>query len=292
MGEKHKRKLKVKIKPGMRVLSRSLEGNWNTIFKGRGMEFAGYRQYILGDDARRIDWRASLRSNHILVKELEEYHALNIFFLLDVSNSMMCSSTGQLKVEYASELISNLSYNILRNGDATGLGLFSDKLVSKIYPEKGQGMQFRIMEELNDSSNYGGNFNLSHALMVVNSFLEEGTMIIIVSDFIGLKENWARYLKILSGKYEVIGIMIHDPRDYSMPNEPGQYLLENPYTKEKIYIDSIQYASIYAKDVKKRIEFIKNVFEKSKMGFVYLKTDQDFEKPIVNYFKKRVIVTR
>lgn len=291
MVEKHKR-VKVQIKPSMRVLSRALEGNWNTVFKGRGMEFAGYRQYILGDDAGKIDWRASLRSNDILMKELEEYHALNVFFLLDVSNSMMCSSTGQLKVNYASDLISDLSYNIIKSGDAVGIGIFSDKIVSKIFPQKGQSMQFRIMNELNNSKNYGGNFDLNHALMSCNSFLEDGTMIIIVSDFIGLKENWSRHIKILSRKYEIIGIMIHDPRDYSMPEEQGQYLLENPYTKEKIYIDSSQYAKIYAQEVKKKVSYIKSVFEKAKMGFIYLKTDKNFEEPVVNYFKKRVIITR
>ena len=149
-----------------------------------------------------------------------------------------------------------------------------------------------IMRELEKKKNHGGKFDLRHALMLVNSFLEEGTMIIIVSDFIGLKEGWTKYLNILSRKYEIMGMMIHDPRDYSMPIEEGQYLLEDPYSKEKMYIDSHQYQKIYAKEVKKRKKFIKVAFEKSKMGFVYLKTDQDFEDPIVNYFKRRVITSR
>ncbi|MCK5107738.1 MAG: DUF58 domain-containing protein [Nanoarchaeota archaeon] len=292
MSEKHKKKLKVKITPSMRVLNRALEGNWHTIFKGRGMEFAGYRQYILGDDASRIDWKASLRCNDVLIKELEEYHALNVFFLLDVSNSMLCSSTGQLKVEFAAELVSNLCFNILKSGDAVGMGLFSDKLVSKISPQKGQSMQFRVMDELSNSDNFGGNFDLNKTLMNCNSFLEEGTMIIIVSDFIGLKDNWGHYIRTLSRKYEMIGIMVHDPRDYSMPEEQGQYLLENPFTGEKIYIDSNQYKGVYEEEVKNKIASIRNVFEKTKMGFVYLKTDEDFEKPIVNYFKKRIVIAR
>lgn len=290
--KKEQRRIKVKIKPGMRVLNRALEGNWHTIFKGRGLEFAGYRKYIIGDDASKIDWKASLRANETLIKELEEYHALNVFFLLDVSNSMMCSSTGRLKALYGAELISSLTYNIIRGGDAIGLGMFSDKMVSKVAPQKGQGMQFKIMNQLNNYDNYGGKFNLNHALMVANGFLEEGTMIIIISDFIGLDDNWARYINILSRKYDIIGIMVHDPRDYSMPDKGGQYLLEDPYTKEKIYVDSAQYSKLYREYVKKKARYVKNVFEKAKMGFLYLKTEEDFEKPIVEFFRRRVIVTR
>jgi uncharacterized protein (DUF58 family) len=292
MAKKHKKKINVKIRPRMRVLNRALEGNWNTIFKGRGIEFAGYRQYQFGDDASKIDWKASFRTDEILIKELEEYHALNVFFLLDVSNSMICSSTGQLKVEYAAEMIANLAYNIVRSGDAIGVGLFTDKIVSKILPKKGEGMHLKIMEELNNHKNYGGKFDLKHALLLCNSMLEEGTMIIIVSDFIGLEKGWSRYLKILSGKYEIIGMAIHDPRDYCMPKEHGQYLLEDPYEKKVMYIDTGQFSKRYKKEVNKRVNYIKNIFNKSKMGFVYLKTDQDFEKPIVDFFRKRTIMSR
>jgi hypothetical protein len=117
-------------------------------------------------------------------------------------------------------------------------------------------------------------------------------MIIIVSDFIGLKESWSRYIKILSRKYDIIGVMIHDPRDYSMPKQAGQYLLEDPYSGDKIYVDSAQYRKIYAEEVKKRVDYVQNVFEKAKMGFVYLKTNKDYEEPIVNFFRRRVVVTR
>jgi hypothetical protein len=122
--------------------------------------------------------------------------------------------------------------------------------------------------------------------------LEEGTMIIIVSDFIGLEKGWSRYLKILSGKYEIIGMAIHDPRDYCMPKEHGQYLLEDPYEKKVMYIDTRQFSKIYKEEVNKRVNYIKNVFNKSKMGFVYLKTDQDFERPVVDFFRKRTVMSR
>ena len=76
---------KVKIKARRDILNRVLEGNWSTIFKGQGLEFAGYRAYSYDDDASKIDWGASLRSHEILVRELEEYRNFNVFFLFITS---------------------------------------------------------------------------------------------------------------------------------------------------------------------------------------------------------------
>jgi len=71
---------KIKLKARRDILNRMLEGNWSTVFKGEGLEFAGYRAYTYGDDASKIDWGASLRAHETLVRELEEYHNFNIFF--------------------------------------------------------------------------------------------------------------------------------------------------------------------------------------------------------------------
>jgi uncharacterized protein (DUF58 family) len=282
----------VKLKARMDVLNRALEGNWNTMFKGQGLEFAGYRAYTFGDDAGKIDWGASLRAHETLVRDLEEFHNFNVFFLVDVSNSMLFSSTGKLKAEYAAELTFSLCYAIMQSGDAIGLGLFTDKLVTKIPPSLGKGVYYKITRELTNSANYGGNFDLIKALQYVSSFLKERSVIIIISDFIGLKEGWHRYLNILGGRYDIIGMMVRDPRDFEMPDSGGQFLVEDPFSSEKLYIDAHQYAKIYAAETKREEEIVRNSFEKSKFGFVSLRSDEDFQEPVLRYFRKRMSVLR
>ncbi len=283
---------RIKIKARMDVLNRMLEGNWSTMFKGQGLEFAGYRSYTYGDDASKIDWGASLRAHETLVRELEEYHNFNVFFLVDVSNSMLCSSTEKLKAEYAAELAFSLCYAAMQGGDAIGLGLFTDHLVVKISPNLGKSSYYQIVNELTNPKNYGGNFDFTKALQYVSTFLQERSVIFIISDFIGLKEGWHRYLNILGGKYDIIGLMIRDPRDIEMPKTGGQYLIEDPYSKNKLYIDAHQYAKTYAAETKKEEEFIRNSFEKGKIGFVSLRTDQDFKEPILRYLKKRMSLVK
>ncbi|MBU1198599.1 MAG: DUF58 domain-containing protein [Nanoarchaeota archaeon] len=285
---------RVKLKPRRDILNRVLEGNWSTIFKGQGLEFAGFRAYTYGDDASKIDWGASLRAHDILVRELEEYHNFNVFFLVDVSNSMLFSSTdtGKLKAEYAAELAFSLCYAMMQSGDAIGLGMFNDKLVTKIPPNLGKGAYYQILRALSNKNNYGGDFDLTKALLYVRSFLKERSVIILISDFIGLQEGWHSYLNILSGIYDIIGIMVRDPRDSFMPQSSGQYLIEDPFSNEKLYIDSHQYAKVYRKETKKEEEFIRSSFEKAKLGFIQLRTDEDFQEPIMKYFRKRLTLTR
>jgi uncharacterized protein (DUF58 family) len=283
---------KIKLKARRDVLNKALEGNWSTFFKGEGLEFAGYRAYTYGDDASKIDWGASLRAHEILVRELEEYHNFNVFFLVDVSNSMLFSSTGKLKAEYAAEMTFSLCYAMMQSGDAIGLGLFNDKLVTKIPPNLGKGVYYKIMKELSNKENYGGNFDFVKALRYLRSFLKERSVVIIISDFIGLKPGWHNYLHIMAGIYDVIGIMIRDPRDSVMPDIPGQFLVEDPFSHEKLFIDSRQYARIYEAETRRGEEFVKNSFEKANLGFISLKTDEDFQQPLINYFRRRMAVMR
>jgi uncharacterized protein (DUF58 family) len=274
------------------TLSKTLEGSWTALFKGRGMEFAGYRKYSYGDDANLIDWKASLRAKETLVKEYEEERNLNVFFLVDVSNSMLFTSTENLKCEYVAEMVASLSLAILRAGDAVGMSMFNDKLVTRIYPNIGKAVHYLIIKDLINPQNYGGNFDLKKALIFLMTFLKQKALIIIVSDFIGLKPGWDKFLDIASQRYELIGLMIRDPRDRELPKGTGQYLLEDPFSHEKIYIDVNKYEKKYREYVEKEEAEIAKRFAITKSGFLLLTTDKDFYSPVMTFFKKRVALTR
>jgi uncharacterized protein (DUF58 family) len=284
------RKLEVLARKTM--LSRVLEGNWTAIFKGRGMEFSGYRQYSYGDDASLIDWKASLRAKQILIKEYEEERNLNVFFLIDVSNSMLFSSTGKLKCEYVAEMVASMSLAISRSGDAVGLGLFNDRITVKIHPNIGRIVHYRMIKELINPVNYGGNFDFVKVAKFLLGFLNTKALIIIISDFLGLKDDWQKYLKILSQKYDIIGIMVRDPRDRELPKNTGQYVLEDPYSNERMVVDVNTYADKYKAYVEKEEAMVRNEFKKVRGGFLLLQTDQDFLDPVMKYFKNRAQLLR
>jgi uncharacterized protein (DUF58 family) len=271
------------------ILSNALEGEFTTLFKGRGMEFAGYREYTYTDDASMIDWSASLRAKKTLIREFEVQKNFRVFFLLDVSDKMLFCSTKQnkLKAEHGAELVSKLAYAMLRANNAVGMAMFSDRFSARIYPDIGMGIIARINRELKKPENYGGNFSFKKAFQYMNSFLKERCLIIVISDFIGLEEGWQGYVHNTMINHEVLGIMLRDPRDEELPDTDGQYVLEDPFSKERYLVDLKEYKERYEAHVKKEEEQIMNTFGKTAYNFIRLRTDKDFSTPLMAFFRKR-----
>ncbi len=270
-----------------KVLSRVLEGSWTTLIKGRGMEFAGFRKYTYGDDASMIDWGATLRSKDTLIREYEEYKNVTIFLILDVSDSMLFTSGKKTKAEIGAELVFLLSAAIMDNGDSVGFAMFTDDITAKVQVGIGREVIYRMASELQKPKNYGGGFSLKAALKLVEGFLKSKALVILVSDFIGLEEKWERYIKMIGQKHDLVGIVLRDPRDFEFPKNATQLLIQDPYTNEKLYIDSKQYSKLYEEEAKKDLNYLRSVFEKAHSGFISVRTDEDFYGPLLEFFKKR-----
>ncbi|MAG39231.1 hypothetical protein CMO90_04055 [Candidatus Woesearchaeota archaeon] len=269
------------------MLSKVLEGELTASFKGKGIEFTGFRKYEYGDDASSIDWPATLRAKTPLIREYEEYRNFHIFVLLDVSNSMLFSSIEQLKCEYAAELAFSIVYSIVNTGNHIGMGLFTDRLVTRQIPQTGTANYFRMLEDLSNPDNYGGPFDFKRPMMQTKKLLTDKSLVIVISDFIGLKEGWHHYLSMMTENSDILGIMVRDPRDKELPKEAGQFLLEDPYTGEKLHIDSKDYADIFKKTVEEQEQEIKRKFLGAKGGVISVRTDEDFLKPLLKYVKLR-----
>jgi uncharacterized protein (DUF58 family) len=268
------------------ILSKILEGEFSTMFKGHGIEFSGFREYTPNDDAHFIDWAASLRAKDVLIREYEPFKNFRVFILLDVSNSMLFSSQEKLKVEYAAELASSLSLALLSSDISVGLGMFTDILVARVEPNTGRKNILQINKLLSNPGNYGGRFDLKRIAQVTKSLLKEKCMIIIISDFLGLEEGWIKSLLLLGRDNDLIGIMVRDHRDRELPRS-GLIVVEDPYSKEKLYVDAGKYHKLYKDHVLKEEAKIKNAFEKMHGGFVLLETKDDFYMPLVKLFKRK-----
>lgn len=283
---------KLEIAAKRKVLSRVLEGTWTTMLKGRGMEFAGFRKYTFGDDASTIDWGATLRSKETLIREFEEYKNVTVFLLLDISDSMLSSSTGKTKAEYGAELAFNLAATILSNGDAVGFAMFNDETTAKVQPGIGKEVLYRMVAALQNPKNYGGKFDLKAAISLVEGFLNQQALIILISDYIGLSNNWERYIRMMGQKYDLVGVALRDPLDREIPNLPAQVLVEDPFTKERLYVDAKQYAQLYREGTLQEENYLRSVFEKAHAGFLFINTGEDMFTPLLAYFRRKAVMTK
>jgi len=272
----------VKILINTQVISR-----YRSVFKGKGLEFEDYRAYSPGDDARRIDWKASVRTNDILIKEYKEERDLDVYFLLDASSSMIFGSTERLKLEYAAEFVAALSYFVMKAGDKAGLVMFSDRITNMVPTATGDEHFHIILRSLVNIDNYGGGYDIEKAINFLIKTTKERGLMIIVSDFIGLRKGWDKIIKKASVAFDVIGVMIRDPRDEKLPKGIGQVVIEDPYTDSNIVMDPKMIGPAYERYVKKEENTIREVFLGSNADFLKLLTNEPFVQPLIEYFIKR-----
>lgn len=270
------------------ILSKLLQGEWASYYKGRGIEFAGFRAYTSADDASLIDWKASLRSKDTLIREFEELKTYNVVFVLDVSDSMLFTSREKLKVEYAAELTYHFADAVVQAGDGVGLAMVNSKIQEKVMPTMGGSVLDDFKFALLNGNNYGGNFDMGKAISLTRGMLDDNSIVVIVSDFFGMGSGWEKYIYMMRQDFQVLGVMLRDPRDLELPKSGGQFLLQDPYTNDKIYVDSNDYREKYAKLANERDNYIKNVFINSKGDLCRVRTDQDFMKQLIEFFKYKV----
>ncbi len=269
------------------LLSTSFSGELTTSLKGKGIEFEDYRDYSVEDDAARIDWRASKRSQRLLVREYKLEVNFNIFFLIDTSESMLFASTPKLKCEYAAQVACSLFYGIIQTGNCVGFGLFNDGLIKIDKPLLGRKQFYTFSREVSNPINYGGKKNIAKAIQQLIGLLDKKALVIFISDFIVTDDNWVQYMKIMAERHEVIGIMVRDPRDLTLPKENLQLVIGDPFSNDSMYIDSKQYATIYEEYNQRQLNLIRTIFEHNKSSLLELSTKDPHLHSVLQFFKKR-----
>lgn len=263
-----------------------LVGEYKSAFRGRGLEFTTFRNYDESDDAIRIDWRASLKSQDTLVRVFEEERDLKVYFIFDTSNSMLYSSHDKLKAEYAAELIAALSYGVLRAEDAVGLVMFSDKIKTFIPARIGDAQFFKISDALTSTKNYSGVKDYRKLISFCMSSLPRTSILFLVTDYIGLPENYEHYLEPYNQKFESVGFMIRDPVDDELPVDGNAYLLD-PFTDEELEVDAGSMHARYDEYIRSFKERLAETYRKSSDDIIEFSTDEDYLHTLLSYFSLR-----
>ena len=287
-------KLNLNLKPLMKELEvytkkgffAGFAGEYLSAFKGRGLEFTGFKEYSQSDDATNIDWKASLRVQKLLMRELVEERNLNVIFLFDVSSSMSFASVEKLKNEYAAELIATLSFAILNAGDAVGLVMFTDKIVKYIPPNMGTRQYYLIIKSLSNPKLYDGKIDIIKAINFVSGVARSRSIVILISDFIGLKGDWKRSLSMIGTRCELIGLMVRDPGDDFMP-DVGQVVISDPFSDKEVVVNTSKLRKEYNAFTRRQVEEIEEIFKKLGADFIHLKTDKSFIKQVTDLFRRR-----
>ena len=261
---------------------------YDKLFRGRGLEFDSYRQFESFDDADMIDWRATLRANEFLAKKYIQERDLHVYFLVDVSNSMLFGSGDKLKSEYVAEMVCALSHLIFTSGDRIGLVMFNGDIIKVLHPSNSKNQFSLFMKYLSDSSLYGGSFDLNKAIEHVLGLVKfPYTVFFVVSDFIKVRKDSERSLRLMGSKFETVAVVVRDPMDEKLPKTGHQLSLQDPYSGRQMVMDPSISADRYEKLAMRQKAGLKDVFKKSQIDCLELMTDKSFAYPTSTFLKVR-----
>jgi len=264
-----------------------ITGNYNSIFKGQGIEFSEIREYKAGDDIRAIDWKVTARFNHPYIKEFIEERDLQVYFVIDLSGSGSFG-TNISKKEKSIEIVASLMFAALRNNDGIGVFLITDNVEKFIPVRKGRKHILHILDIISTFTPNSKKTNLKNPLEQVSKTIKRKSIVFVISDFID-KSNYLKPLKILRKRHDVIALRIIDPREKEIP-DVGMIELEDDESGEQILVDTSdeEFRNSYHKlIVENDLQFLTNM-KKNKVDTISLLTDQDYSIPVKKFFKRRL----
>ena len=224
-----------------RLVDQGVGGEYHSVFKGRGVEFAEVRPYQPGDDVRTIDWNVTARMGMPFVKQYVEERDLTVFIVVDVSGSLGFGSRAILKRDLAAELAGLLAFAALRNQDRVGAALVSDRLELLLQPQRRRNQVLRLVREILHRP-AAGRTDLEAGLAAVLPALRQRSVLFVISDFVGTPLD--RALKAAAARHDVILLEVSDPRDSQLP-ATGPVVLRDAETGRLALVDGRRMAAAH-----------------------------------------------
>lgn len=277
-----------KIEIKTRGLSHNIfAGQYHSAFKGRGMSFSEVREYQYGDDVRDIDWNVTARFNRPFVKVFEEERELTVMLLVDVSQSLDFGTIRQTKRDMLTEIAATLAFSAIQNNDKIGVIFFSDKIEKFIPPQKGRKHILYIIRELLNFEPESNGTDIKVPLEYLTNALKKRCTAFVLSDFIAAAD-YKNALTIANRKHDVVAIQVYDRRLVELPRL-GLMRVRDAETGDEMYIDtsSDKVQNAQRQWWRKQSDTIGEIFKKSRVDSVSVRTDEDYVKALMALFAQR-----
>ena len=268
------------------LVNEVFSGEYHSIFKGRGMNFAEVREYHYGDDIRNIDWNVTARSGAPFVKLFDEERELTVMLVVDVSASGNFGSTGRMKGEVAIEICAVLAFSAITNNDKVGLIIFSDRIEKFVPPRKGRRHVLRVLRELFYFEPQGHGTDVAGALKYLARVVRRRSVVFVVSDF--LATGYRTALAVASRRHDTVVIRMSDPREHRLP-AVGYVELEDAETGEHLTVNVSDrtFRLAFERDVSETLATREREFREMGVDLIEITTDRPYTDRLMRFFKQR-----
>ena len=272
-----------------KLVSDSFAGEYQSVFKGRGMEFDEVRQYHPGDDVRTIDWNVTARTGEPYVKSFIEERELTVMLAVDVSGSGDFGTRNRFKRELAVELAAVMSFAATTNNDRVGLLLFTDRVELLVPPRKGRSHVLRMVRDLLVFQPVGSGTDLRLALDTVHQMLKRRSIVFLVSDFLADPESYRQAMLVANRRHDVVAFDLSDPLEQEIA-DVGLLALEDAESGQLRWVDtgSREWKRDFSEKVARLEEHKREVMIAAGVDRIGVTTERDYVAEVGAFFKDRL----
>lgn len=262
------------------------QGEYHSVFRGRGMEFDAVRKYVPGDDVRAIDRNVTARHGEPYVKGFVEERELTVTFVVDLSASTDFGLRKRTKGQTAAEIAAVLAMSAVRNKDKVGLIPCTDRVEAYIPPRKGRAHVLRVVRDILFFEPIGRGTKLAVALEFAARVHKRRAIVFVISDF--QDTGFQRPLTVLAQRHDVIAVQVEDPCEEELRGR-GLVELVDPETDARVWCDlgDAKMRRAFARLRRERQLRLESTFRGIGVDHIRVETGADYVAPIRSFFLSR-----
>jgi len=271
-----------------RLASAVLGGDYRSVFRGTGIEFAEAREYVPGDDVRFIDWNVTARMGVPWVKEFVEERELSVVCAVDVSDSQLVSHRPDGRLGAAAELTALLGFAAAEHHDRVGLLTFAGEVERFVPPKRGLNHVLRLVRDVIRHPAPTSGTRIATACDYLSRALRRRSVVFVISDF--LDDGYVDSLRTLSRRHDVIALVLVDPADLALP-DLGIVRFAGAESGGAQVVDTSSPAlrRRYEDAAADRATERRRLLAAAGVDEVEIRLDEDLVTPIARYFRMRAM---
>jgi uncharacterized protein (DUF58 family) len=270
-----------------RLARETFSGEYQSSFKGSGLDFEDYREYQHGDETRFIDWNVTARKDHPYIRTFREERELSVILAVDVSGSSLYGSDQLSKRELAAELAAVLAFSANMNGDKTGLLLFAEEPILYLPPAKGNKHVLRMIREILAADPENPTTSIPAAADFLLHTVKRKAVVFLISDFFA--HDLKKPLSALANKHDAIALQVTDPMERKLPRI-GKITLADPETgiQTTVNTNNASVRTGFARLSQQHYEGLAKLLKQHGIDHLKLSTTEDYLPHLHRLFKERI----
>jgi len=269
------------------VVEGFLSGLHRSPYYGQSVEFVQHREYVAGDDPRKIDWKVWSKTDKYYIKQYEEETNLRCTLLVDVSESMQFGTQPLNKYEYGCAVAASLAYLLLRQQDSVGLTSF-DSAVRLVVPSRSKRNHLHAVLAALDAQNPAEKTDIYGILAEVADQQSQRGMVVLISDLFVPREGLFKGLTLLRHRgHDVMIFNIMDDEELDF-NYSGTTRFEGLEAAGDLVCDPRALREGYLAAVQSFLDELRRHCSKNTIDFQTIRTSEHLDAALAHYLNHRV----